>query len=611
MKALILTLIATTTYFAVPSAQGNEDALSHAGRLLPWNDHLLREDQRLFRDWSNNTFGQNDLNMDNYDDAQLAENEHHWIKSLQQSSGSDSFDSINRLALIKSHDAFPYLLAIASDRTEGNNRNRWAATRALGLIGNKEAVPELIHLTYHYNQNTRLWAQISLVRLTGVNFGREIKSWKRWWDGQDVKTPFLNHMVQWTTNSELSDPSYQEKRDSIFILKIQGGTLPNPNGHYAQDGPPKSSLLENGVAQKEEPVQPIRVEQPKAVANKTSAEALDQQNLSKPSNDAIMNSLVIVETKLKDGGAMGSGFLTMMAGKKYFVSNQHVFNCADQIELRSLSGENIRPLTFEVCPELDLVRMEITNNLPTLTIRESMPEIGSSITVYGNSGGKKVVTELNGVVQGIGADLIEVSAEFVGGNSGCPILDTNALVVGVATFAYQRTDPEDWVSKDTRFQEIRRFGLRLNNCHWTEISPYLFVSQCKQIADVETALIDARDIWKHLDKTETLTYYLSKESRATYIPEKEKYHYEKFYEHEKEFYRELSSAYKRMCDTYNHIGSTEGKNDSIKRIFRNSVRKYKVHVLAMKKDLEEQWWVSQYLKGEADTWIAICDYLLQ
>ena len=51
----------------------------------------------------------------------------------------------------------------------------------LGLIGDKAAVPGLIDLVYHPNQNTRFWAQISLVRLTGKNFGRDADAWRRWW----------------------------------------------------------------------------------------------------------------------------------------------------------------------------------------------------------------------------------------------------------------------------------------------------------------------------------------------------------------------------------------------------------------------------------------------
>jgi hypothetical protein len=56
--------------------------------------------------------------------------------------------------------------------------------RALGLIGDKAAVPDLIHLVYHGNVNTRWWAQISLVRITGQNFGGDWNAWGKWWNEQ-------------------------------------------------------------------------------------------------------------------------------------------------------------------------------------------------------------------------------------------------------------------------------------------------------------------------------------------------------------------------------------------------------------------------------------------
>ena len=85
--------------------------------------------------------------------------------------------------IIKSKKAVDSLLKIAADRREKDNRDRWMATRALGIVGDESVVPELIHLVYHYNQNTRFWAQISLVRLTGKNFGRDWQKWGQWWNG--------------------------------------------------------------------------------------------------------------------------------------------------------------------------------------------------------------------------------------------------------------------------------------------------------------------------------------------------------------------------------------------------------------------------------------------
>ena len=62
------------------------------------------------------------------------------------------------------------------------------SVRALGLLGDRQSVPELIHLVYHYNLDTRWWAQISLVRLTGQNFGKDWQAWGEWWNSQHWPT---------------------------------------------------------------------------------------------------------------------------------------------------------------------------------------------------------------------------------------------------------------------------------------------------------------------------------------------------------------------------------------------------------------------------------------
>ena len=92
------------------------------------------------------------------------------------------------------------ILQIAADRNEKNNWDRHIACRALGMLGDTSAVPELVHLTYHYNWNTRQWAQISLVRLTGQNFGRDLAAWKLWWEKQDGKPPISGETVAWATS---------------------------------------------------------------------------------------------------------------------------------------------------------------------------------------------------------------------------------------------------------------------------------------------------------------------------------------------------------------------------------------------------------------------------
>lgn len=100
------------------------------------------------------------------------------------------------------------------------------AVRALGILGDASVVPELVHLTYHYNMNTRFWAQISLVRLTGENFGRDVAAWKAWWEKQGGKPSISEEPVAWATSPETlewADPNKQDELDRQFA------------GRYASD----------------------------------------------------------------------------------------------------------------------------------------------------------------------------------------------------------------------------------------------------------------------------------------------------------------------------------------------------------------------------------------
>jgi hypothetical protein len=119
------------------------------------------------------------------------------------------------------------LLAIATDRKEKDNRDRWMAVRALGMIGDISAVPELIPLVYHYNSNTRFWAQISLCRLTGVNYGVDWQQWAVWWNKNKPESmPVFAYVnpVTWTTKpewAEWADPKKQVESDRNLIDKLK------------------------------------------------------------------------------------------------------------------------------------------------------------------------------------------------------------------------------------------------------------------------------------------------------------------------------------------------------------------------------------------------------
>ncbi len=167
---------------------------------------LLNDDQRAVLAWTGRQF-RNYLDtrtFEDWSDQERAELEARSLDALHGPISDEYYQAINTLAALHSTKALPTLREIAFDHAEKDNRDRWTATRALGIIGDKASVPDLIHLLYHYNVNTRWWAQISLVRLTGTNFGTDWNAWGKWWNDQNGQPPFNPGIIRW--RSEQPEP---------------------------------------------------------------------------------------------------------------------------------------------------------------------------------------------------------------------------------------------------------------------------------------------------------------------------------------------------------------------------------------------------------------------
>lgn len=194
-------------------------------------------------------------------------------------------------------------------------------------------------------------------------------------------------------------------------------------------------------------------------------------------------SLVMIRGRM---GA-GSGFIVETDGKKWIYTNEHVTRIGHPLKAVFIDGREI-PFagTLEVAQDRDVARIEFKGDSPALKMRGGSPSVDELVFVYGNSGGGDVITKIVGGVLGVGDKLIEVSSQFVSGNSGSPILDSNGEVVGVATFATLRRDTADWVKLDTRFNDVRRFGTRLNGVDWKSVGwkTYAQAANCMEEFDI-------------------------------------------------------------------------------------------------------------------------------
>jgi beta-lactamase regulating signal transducer with metallopeptidase domain len=205
-------------------------------------DAKLNEAQRMFRDLSE-IGDQGFLQAAQWQelDPQQKADEQRWLRRLKSENESARMLAIYALTAMGSKKAVPGILQIAADRKEKDNADREAACRALGILADLSVVPDLVHLTYHYNRDTRFWAQISLVRLTGENFGRDVDAWRRWWEKRGGKPLIAKEKIAWATSPEClqwADPKDMEKADHQILdmaRNLSSGDGPKPTRPGAAD----------------------------------------------------------------------------------------------------------------------------------------------------------------------------------------------------------------------------------------------------------------------------------------------------------------------------------------------------------------------------------------
>ena len=79
------------------------------------------------------------------------------------------------------------LKKVAAYHVDGKDydcRPKWMAVAALARQESPDAVPLLVSLVDHGNQNTRFWARAALARMANDDFKTSKQAWNKWWTGQ-------------------------------------------------------------------------------------------------------------------------------------------------------------------------------------------------------------------------------------------------------------------------------------------------------------------------------------------------------------------------------------------------------------------------------------------
>ncbi len=206
------------------------------------------------------------------------------------------------------------------------------------------------------------------------------------------------------------------------------------------------------------------------------------------------NSGALVFIENSDGS--GSGFVCTIGGRKFVVTNQHViagtqgvrFTLLDREPLKTgaaaaASGHDIMTFAADAAPRA----MEMMAGV------EKEAAVGDEVAVLGNAEGARVIRPFVGKLVGIGPNLVEVSAEFVPGNSGSPIVHLKSgKVIGVATYAVVRQIDS---LTGRRNPQVRRFGFRLDSVkQWQPVVWAAYNEEFLAISKVQARTADLADL---------------------------------------------------------------------------------------------------------------------
>ena len=140
----------------------------------------------------------------------------------------------------------------------------------------------------------------------------------------------------------------------------------------------------------------------------------------------------------------GSGFFISSDG--YAVTNNHVVDNADKVEVTTDDGQIHTAKVIGTDPRTDIALIKVDNggkSFPFAKLSESKPRIGDWVLAVGNPFGLGG-TVTAGIVSASGRDIgngpyddfIQIDAPVNKGNSGGPAFDTSGEVMGVNTAIY-------------------------------------------------------------------------------------------------------------------------------------------------------------------------------
>jgi serine protease DegQ len=153
------------------------------------------------------------------------------------------------------------------------------------------------------------------------------------------------------------------------------------------------------------------------------------------------------EQQTQPESSLGSGVIVSEQG--LIMTNNHVVNTADEIEVALADGRKLSAKVVGTDPETDLAVLKVdADNLPAITFANSEKlKVGDVVLAIGNPFGVgQTVTQ--GIISALGRNhlgintfenFIQTDASINPGNSGGALIDANGNLIGINSAIYSRS----------------------------------------------------------------------------------------------------------------------------------------------------------------------------
>ena len=195
-------MAATTANPAVPAEKSVQPSTSPASldikkMELEVETHYAKADPEIreYVIWTAKTFGRHGMWLNEDAFAALPANAReeriqHLVTLLNGEYGRQLCSGLAEASALKDKRLLPGLIKVAGyqkDNVDYDCRPKWMAIAALARQESDEAMPLLVSLVDHGNQNTRNWARAALSRKTGQDVKQDKQAWAKWWQEQGNK----------------------------------------------------------------------------------------------------------------------------------------------------------------------------------------------------------------------------------------------------------------------------------------------------------------------------------------------------------------------------------------------------------------------------------------